>query len=128
MMAKKDFIGDQTQFYTEEPGSEVVQMPLDPSKEVVAPTTPQKPSVNKYLIAAGMGLVLTVVSLGFLALSGGSGDSGISNIDQSTVEEQDFDKGPLLERVDELRLELEEADPSQDDLPLPPVDLKLSLE
>lgn len=36
--------------------------------------------------------------------------------------------GPFTKRLRELQQDLEKADPSQEDLPFPPVDLELSLE
>jgi hypothetical protein len=122
----QDAIGDQTRFYSQEPIQEHVAFPDDPHPEPKKPIL--SPRRKKILIGVGIALAVVVGSIIFALIlmrakpAAEAPDSGVIPV------VTDPNLSPLQTRVVELRSELEAADPSTDELPLPPLNLNLRLE
>lgn len=126
-MPKRKLSYDQTSFASMEPGMESVGAPqqhLPKEKE----SESKKKSNTTLLAGLSFGILLFLVSVLFLLTS--SGQQIMPPIPEESPQPSASSQvtGPLSERALEIRAELQEADPSIDELPLPPVDFDLALD
>lgn len=121
-------IYDQTNFGSEEPLLEPV-LKVEPEKPQTK-AAPKKPKLSKkkkglIIIAVGVVLLLLFIPVSLLILNQTDGNGvtapEVSPSPQASVTQED----ELTERLKDLKLELQEADPTVNDLPFPQVDMEL---
>lgn len=114
---------NQTQFAS---GS-LIYEPMVDAKER---QTKRRQMIKKYKpVIIGLSLIL-VILLGVAVWARFRAKPTVSPEQKEVITPAEIKKltDPFTKRLTELQQELEKADPSQEDLPFPPVDLKLELE
>ncbi|MBU0576896.1 hypothetical protein KJ707_02695 [Patescibacteria group bacterium] len=119
---------DQTQFITESPLYEKPTARQEPQQPLLDDEkTPNNKEFPKKIVLA-IGICLLLLVLGAVFIKSRQSSPGEKNI---LLDDSPLDKaisGPLEQRVQELSQELELADPSQEKLPFPLVEIKINLE
>lgn len=117
---------NQTQFAFEEPIYEDrnVEMPVE--KPVENDPTEKKEVKRKQKAFLAIVILLIFVSALIILITNGKEtvEEAVVN-DPEKIEEE---LSPLMIRIEKLRVELEEADPTKQDLVFPPVDMELRLD
>lgn len=116
---------NQTTFSWEEPLFEQTAAVSDP---VAATAVPRKPWYTKPLVLVIGGLSLLLVILLALVLILRPAPPQFVLPEPSASPFVSTVSDPLKLRIQQLKLELEEADPTKQDLPYPPIDPTLKLE
>lgn len=129
----KDQYGDQTRFITEEPVFEDASAPVAPvdPHEEMSEVPAGKKNKKKLVLIGVIGFVLIVVFVLLLVLfrmSGNGQPQAEPEEEIIQVEDPNGEVNTLLNEVKQLQEELEEADPSSNTLPFPPVDMGLRLD
>lgn len=119
---------NQTQFASQEPVMEGLASYQEPASEQEQPK--QKKKSNKLVLVGVIGFILIIVFILLLILI-----RTLSTPRKTTTDGNgqviDYNQGeidPLLEEVYLLSEELENADPSIDTIPFPPVNMELRLD
>ncbi len=115
---------NQTEFAYEEPifSGLNVEMPVEP-KPVVPET---KKSKKKLFII--IGIVVFVLILILVVVASKLKKPPVEVVDEEKAEVIAKDFGPFEERIKNARIDLEVADPSNQDLTYPPVNMKLRID
>lgn len=117
--------GDQTTFSAEEPLYEEAHLPsAPPSPEAAKPTKMRL--WHKVLIVVGVvALIIFMTAAGLLMMrQQGPEQTALEPTPSVVPQSQD----PIHQRLTALQVQLRAADPAQDSLPLPPVDLMVRME
>lgn len=117
--------GDQTTFSAEEPFYEEARLPQAP-QPAEAPKSAKAKLWHKILLVVGVvALIIFVTSAGLLMMRQQGPRQTVLEPSPS-VQPQSQD--PIQQRLSALQTQLRAADPAQDPLPLPPVDLMVRME
>lgn len=124
----KDTEINQTQFASQEPVMEGLVNYDDPIMQEEQPK--QKKKGNKLVLVGIIGFILIVVFILLLILIRVLSAPKTVQRDSNgqVINQVDREIDPLLEEVYLLSEELEDADPSIDKIPFPPVDMELRLD
>lgn len=123
----EDF-SNQTQFGEEEPLFENASLPTAPAtlSEEVPPKKPQKIWQNKFFLGGAVCLALVLV---FLTLMFAQPRRRIQQILQNGTKPSPRPTQTVLQqRVDEVKQDLQNADPTQTDLPFPPINKSIFID
>lgn len=119
---------NQTQFSVEEP---LFEQPLQP-KPAATPQPdgegmPPKKKRSKLFVVGGVVGVFLIAGaiIAFIIMRQ---DDSMDPLLEETPQTQKKEYGPLQTRLNEIKEELEAADPRQEELPFPPIDTGLSVE
>ncbi len=122
---KSDVNLDQTQFMAQSPLLEEVEVEAVPQTTLSATISKQK-RIKKIIIIAPLVLLIVLV-FGVIARShSAKKDQQIATTTDPELTE--IVAGPFNQRLLELEHALEIADPNQEELPFPPIDVEISLE
>ncbi len=123
-MAEELRSDNQTHFGAEEPLFEPVWQP-QPVVTEVAPTSPK--NRKKLFLIGGVAVVIVLVLLtSLMALSDRSGP--LLTETESTPPPSSQTLSPLDTKIKDLKTELKAADPSEQELPFPPVQMTIFLD
>lgn len=131
MTDNNEYSGDQTQFSIEEPLLErqvkpVVEKKVEPTTDSDAASVAEK-SQKLLFVAVGLALFIFIILILLIVTLNRSNTSGIEpSLELDTMPEQI--SGPFTQKINDLEKELQASDPSQEELPLPPVDMNIRLE
>lgn len=119
---------NQTQFSEVTPVFESGVAPMDVTKPEVE--VKPKAKSKKMMIVGVVALVFVLVFVGLLIMIAQSLQKGPLNggDDNPFVEQKNGEIDPLLQEIYDLDDQLQAADPSIDEIPLPPVDMGLRLD
>jgi len=120
---------NQTQFASQEPVMEDAVSYQEPVSEEIQAAQSKKKK-NKLIVIGIIGFILIVVFVLLLVLISALSPTQQVTTDQldDVIETPQGELDPLLEEVYLLSDDLENADPSLDTIPFPPVDMELRLE
>ncbi len=119
-------LSNQTQFGSEEPLFEHASLPTPPSEKNAQPAGPKKFWQDKVFLF-GVGVV--GVSLLLLMMIGMSSPRRVQQLlGQNPTPSPRPAQSALQQRLNEVKTDLSAADPSQSDLPFPPVDKNIYLD
>jgi hypothetical protein len=124
------FSTDQTSFSAEEPLFESAGLPTKPIDMVEGELPVKKPFYQSkaFLVSGGVLIaVLALVGVLIMMMIGSNGGQQVLEPSPSPVAQQ-TELDPIQQRINNLQMQLRASDPSDDPLPLPPVDLSISLE
>ena len=116
---------DQTTFAADEPLWENVSLPPNPAAQLAEPLARRS---RKWWLGLGLGLVVFIVSLGLWLVTRPGDDQNSRSESPVLASPSIVVKNPTHQRILDLQAQLKSADPSQELLPLPPVDYQLRLE
>jgi hypothetical protein len=123
-----DYNIDQTQFAAEEPLFEQpvkIEAPQPTEAPKVEPSS--KKSTKRIAIVGGLLFFILLIII-LLAAALRKPSAPTEEEAEFTSEEEQRIMGPFSQRISELENQLELADPSQEDLPFPPVDMEIKLD
>ncbi len=123
-----DYNIDQTQFAAEEPLFEK-PVKIEAPKPVEDPKVelPSKKSMKRAFITGGL-LFFILMMVVLLGVALHKPAAPVEEETEFTSEEEQRIMGPFSQRISELESQLELADPSQEDLPFPPVDMEIKID
>jgi hypothetical protein len=122
-------IADQTSFSAEEPLYENVSVPQDPQqKEVVTESSVPFYRTTKGMVGIVVGALLLVMLLLLVSVLFNQNQQQVVETASPQPSLQPVTSDPIQIRINQLSKDLNEVDPANDALPLPPVDLELVLE
>lgn len=115
---------NQTHFAEEEPLFEESSLPVDPN----APIVPRKKKSPLALILIGAGLIVIVILFLIVIMLLMPVQMLPTKAKPSPTPTVKKDVSALEQRINELDVDLKQADPSKLDLPFPPVNMELELD
>ena len=125
------FSADQTNFSAQEPlyeSASFPEKPIVPSEEAALEKPKKFYHSNMFKIGSISVAILVVAVLLVVAINSNSRGNDLVAEPSVAPTAKPVSNDPLQRRIDTLAQQLQLADPSDDPLPLPPVDLLLSLE
>lgn len=125
MSTKNELSVNQTQFSFEEPFFEDITVPVGPKHEVVE--GPSKKSNKKLMLIIGF-VGFLILILGLVVIFSLSKGEQTEQLQEEELIEQKTTTNPFQERITRAREELEDADPTKQDLSYPPIDMELRLD
>ncbi|MBP7740833.1 hypothetical protein KA089_01465 [Candidatus Woesebacteria bacterium] len=115
---------NQTQFSFEEPFETDVNVEIPVTSKPVVEKS-QKSNKKKYIIIVAVVFLLLLL---VLILKLNSRKKPVTEIEEEQQAQEVKDLGPIEQRIQNAREDLEIADPSRQDLTFPPVDFELRID